>query len=149
MEQTRVRGLEAAVEELRRRGAQVDQHAEGRSRNFLRIRAPTGRSTFVYVKTKSTGDWQTDIGKGTPHNEDEPLGSRYWLFVDLSNKRPGFLIAPESWVENDIYETHQAHLVRHGGRRARSPNSTHHGIQTGRIEQWRDRWDLLGLGSSR
>jgi hypothetical protein len=30
-------------------------------------------------------------------------------------------------------------------KRARSPGSTHHAIDRRRIEEWRDRWDILGI----
>jgi hypothetical protein len=50
---------------------------------------------------------------------------------------------PEWWIQNDIFETHAAY--RHGGRRSGGSDSMHHGIATSRVEQWSDRWDLLGI----
>jgi hypothetical protein len=98
----------------------------------------------VYVKTRKTGTWQTDIRKGSPTGE-RAAERRFWLFVDLSADPPEFYVAPSWWVENDINETYQADLARFGGSRPRSPHSTHHGITEERIAAWRDRWDLLGL----
>jgi hypothetical protein len=46
---------------------------------------------------------------------------------------------------NDIFVVHKAFLDSHGGQRPRTPGSDHHGITLGRIEQWHERWDLLGL----
>jgi len=54
-------------------------------------------------------------------------------------------VVPEWWILNDIHVHHLAYLKRHGGRRARNPESTHHAIQHARIEEWRDRWDILGI----
>jgi hypothetical protein len=102
--------------------------------------APTGRRSVVYVKTRSMGDWR----KGTPRRLEEDE-SQFWLFVDLTVEPPAYYIVPESWIETDIYEKHQQALARHGGTRPCNPRSTHHGIATERVTDWRDRWDLLGL----
>jgi hypothetical protein len=45
----------------------------------------------------------------------------------------------------DIHRAHEAFLAEHGGTRPLNPKSTHHGIGTERVAEWRDRWDLLGL----
>jgi hypothetical protein len=129
---------------MQRRGAVVEATSEGRSRNHLAVVAPNGRRSVVYVKTRSMGDWQTDTRKGTPRPlaEDE---SRFWLFVDLTVEPPAYYIVPQSWIERDIYEKHEQFLARRGGARPRNPRSTHHGIATDRVSDWRDRWDLLGL----
>jgi hypothetical protein len=53
---------------------------------------------------------------------------------------------PEWWIQNDIYRAHSNYLAKHGGVRPGSnPDSTHHAIQTARVSEWRDRWDLLGI----
>ena len=100
-----------------------------------------GRQVSVYVKTRRRGDWETDTRKGRPRTLalDE---SEFWLFVDLAESPPAFFVAPAWWVENDIHEDHQAYLAAHGGQRARRL-TTHHRITTGRVEEWRNRWDLL------
>lgn len=98
----------------------------------------------VYVKTRGRGTWQTDVRRGTP-TPDSPDDDRFWLFVDLTRTPTDFYVAPEWWVENDIYETYQADLVRFGGSRPHNPKSTHHGMSEERIAQWRGRWDILGL----
>ncbi len=136
--------MEHAVRALEQRGATARRATTTNSRNTLRVRLPQGDHVDVYVKTRGSGTWQTDIRKGNPTPES-PDDDRFWLFVDLTSDPPGFFIAPASWVENDIYETYQADLARFGGSRPRSPASTHHGIREARIRRWRDRWDLLGL----
>ena len=71
----------------------------------------------------------------------------FWVFVDLPDAPavPAYFVAPEWWVLNDIYHHHKAYLGKHGGKRAVNANSTHHAIQRTRIEEWRNRWDILGL----
>lgn len=141
---TAQKGIAAATAELERRGARVERAGGSRSRNWLRVSLPGVASADVYVKTRASGTWQTDVRKGTPGAER--AGERqFWMFVDLTTDPAAFYIAPSWWVENDIYETYEADLARFGGSRPRSPQSTHHGIREERIAQWRDRWDLLGL----
>jgi len=138
------RGIELAIQELRNRGASVERTNEGRSRNLLNVVGSIERQTTVYVKTRRTGTWHSTVGRGSLRTK--PLDERrFWMFVDLTSDPPKFFVAPESWVETNIYETHNAFLERHGGQRPRNPRSTHHGIGTDRITEWQDRWDLLGL----
>lgn len=67
------------------------------------------------------------------------------MFVDLGPDHPTYFIAPRWWVRNDIHSDHSAFLARHGGVRPNTPGSEHHGIPTHRVEQWRDRWDVLRI----
>jgi hypothetical protein len=142
------RGVLLASAELERRGASVRRLEQGRSQNRLGVVLPRGNAVDVYVKTRSRGTWQTDIRRGSPRSESADEG-RFWVFVDLTTEPTTFYLAPAWWVENDIYETHQAYLARHGGTRARTPASTHHSIPVERIAEWRERWDLLDLGLER
>ena len=70
---------------------------------------------------------------------------RFWIFVDLIRPQPAFYIAPEWFVKRDIARTHAEYLARNGGERAITKDSTHHQISLPRIQQWRDRWDVVGL----
>ena len=141
---TAAKGVDLARRALAERGARVSPDASARGRNYLEVITPSGSRNRVYVKTRSTGTWQTDIRKGQPRAPEQRT-HEFWLFVDFTTAPAEFLVAPEWWVENDIYETHQKYLARHGGRRRDTPSATHHAIPLKRIEQWRDRWDLLGL----
>jgi hypothetical protein len=139
------RGVNAVAEHVKQRGAIAEPVTEGRSRNYLSVVTPSGRRSTVYVKTKRMGDWQSDIRKGTPR---EPVGDehRFWILVDLAAPAaPKFHVVPEWWMENNIYNRHREWIAQHGGIRPRAPKSTHHGIQPWRVEQWYNRWDLLGL----
>jgi hypothetical protein len=77
---------------------------------------------------------------------EDPNETSFWIFLDLTASEPGFYIVPSWWMKNDIHCDHARYLERHGGHRAKTPDSTHHRITTERITKWRDRWDLVGLG---
>lgn len=102
------------------------------------------RMVTVQVKTKTRGDWQTSTRRARPHAED-PLDGRFWVLVDLGTEHPGYFVMPAWWIENDIHEAHQAYVEKRGGHRAQNDLSTHHSIKLGRVEQWRGRWDVLGV----
>lgn len=104
------------------------------------------RKVTIQVKTKTGGDWQTSTNRGRPWGTD-PLDSRFWILVDLGKTLtpPGFYVMPAWWIENDIHTAHADYLARHGGHRATNDTSTHHSIQRRRVEQWADRWDILGI----
>jgi hypothetical protein len=138
------KGIATAIDELSRRGASVAPDATTRGRNYVRVVPAGGSARLVYVKTRASGTWQTTIEKGQPRAPEE-AETEFWLFVDLTTVPPGFLVAPAWWIENDIFETHQEYLAKHGGHRRDTPAATHHAIPVKRIERWRDRWDLLGL----
>lgn len=135
------RGIKLVVTELATLGLKAERTTVGRSKNWLKVATPEC-TVLLFVTTRRTGDWQSDIRKGRPR-EPEESETRFWVFVDLRTWQPKFFVAPEWWVENDIHRTHQAYLTSHGGTRAVNPDSTHHGIKVERIEQWRDRWGLL------
>lgn len=105
------------------------------------------RTVMIQVKTKSgsSSGWQTQTtrGKCAPYPEE----SRFWILVDLDEigSAPSYYIIPEWWMLNDIYEAHQTYLNQHGGTRPVKRESKHHKIERRRVEQWRDRWDLLGV----
>ena len=52
---------------------------------------------------------------------------------------------PTWWIENDIYEHHQAYLARYGGHRAVTEGSKHHGLADERVDQWKDKWEILSI----
>ena len=131
--------------ELTRRGADA---VELPSEPGTDVRAAVGgRSVELTVRSRRTGDWQVRASLGEPRSEN-PDEAHYWAFVDLGDRPgpPAYFIAPDWWVRNDIDLAHREYLSRHGGQRARSPESDHHRITTKRVEQWRDRWDLLVPG---
>ncbi len=102
------------------------------------------RTVYLQVKTKTGRDWQTSIDRGQEREElqDE---ARFWVLVDLGKDHPDYYIVPEWWLQNDIYEAHEAYLNRQGGHRRRSPDSKHHSISGARVQEWLGRWDRLGI----
>lgn len=107
------------------------------------------RTVSIQVKTRTKGSWHSDIRKARLA-QDGPKDGNFWIFVDLRKvpEPPEYFVVPDSWMRNDIYERHQRVIASHGGRRLRNPSSTHHAINLRRVEQWRDRWDLLGIFDS-
>jgi hypothetical protein len=102
------------------------------------------RTVALQVKTKTTGTWHTTITCGRIR---EPVHdeTRFWILIDIGEEPPQFYVVPEWWMEDSIYREHQEYLARHGGQRAQNPDSKHHGIPKSRVEEWRDRWEQLGI----
>ena len=135
--------------ELNRRGAYAVTFAGNMP--IIDVLASDNEQTMtvsIQVKTKSGSSrgWQTDIRRGQPRAKDSNE-NRYWIFVDLgtNGNAPEYCVVPEWWIQSDIYERHQEYLTNHGGERPKTKDSTHHQILPHRIEQWRDRWDELGI----
>lgn len=117
--------------------------------DILACNQDQSRTVQIQVKTKRKGDWHTSIREGelTESPADPKDETVYWIFVDLGelNDPPKYWIVPGWWMRDDIYKAHQAYLERHGGKRARNPDSTHHSVNEKRLMQWRDRWDVIGI----
>ena len=65
--------------------------------------------------------------------------------MDLRPTAPEYFVMPEWWIENDICDATPTTLRRPVGVRPGNPDSLHHAIAVARVEQWRDRWDVLGI----
>lgn len=139
------RGRQAVIRHLEHLGAVVTEAREGNRRVLVVRTAADNHQVELFVKTRRKGDWQTSTTFGKPR-APAALERRFWVFVDLPDGgSASFYIAPEWWIQNDIHEDDAAYLARHGGERKITKGATHHRIQTERVSQWRDRWDLLGL----
>ncbi len=103
------------------------------------------RKITLQVKTRTAGTWHAQVPRDAQQGPRMPDESAFWAFVDLSGDQPRYYFAPRSWIRNDIFESHAAFIVRHGGTRPVTPASTNHAITDVRIEQWYDRWDVLGI----
>ncbi len=105
------------------------------------------RTVHVQVKTKRGGSkWQGSI-EGCGPMRRRRNETNFWVFVSLgkTGESPRYWIVPDWWMRNDIHRAHQAYLKCHGGTRPGNPNSKHHSIEESRLEQWRDRWDIMGI----
>jgi hypothetical protein len=130
--------------ELHRRGAYAVPFADNMPGiDLLASNIDQSRMVTIQVKARRAGAWQTRVSRGCPRKV-EPDERRFWIFVDLEGE-PVYYIVPEWWIQNDIHRAHMAYLDRHGGHRAINPTSDHHSIQHTRIQEWRDRWDVLGI----
>jgi hypothetical protein len=138
-------GKKRAADEITRRGAHVTL-IKGNKNLIEASDKNRQKKVTIRVKSRRKGTWQTSINEGRPM--DRPVSNdKFWIFVDLSVSEliPDFYVVPDNWIRNDIYVHHQEYLQRHGGERAITKDSTHHAISLDRIEQWHDRWDILGL----
>jgi Holliday junction resolvase-like predicted endonuclease len=134
--------------ELHRRGAYAVTFAGNMPGiDILASNVARTRTVSIQVKTKTAGSWHTTTRRGRPR-EEVPDEIDFWVFVNMGRDpeaRPDFFIVPAWWMENSIHVEHAAYLARHGGHRAQNPDSNHHAILLSQIEQWRERWDLLGI----
>jgi hypothetical protein len=132
--------------QLKRIGAIVKKVENIRGRNF--IIANNKKLTHeisIIVKSRRKRIWHASIDDGRLCKEQEDE-SNYWVFVDLTvPKSPDYFVIPDWWIRNNIYETHQAYLEDHGGRRPGNQNSKHSAVLSEHIKQWKNRWDILGI----
>lgn len=103
------------------------------------------RRITIQVKTKTIGTWHAQGSRdGAPGSRlrDE---TSFWVFVDLEPVHPAYYVAPRWWVRNNIWEVHSAYLARYEAQHGHPRDSDHHGIPASRVEEWSDRWDVLGI----
>lgn len=136
------------VAELNKRGAFAVPFAGNMPKiDIIACNSDESRTVYIQVKTKRGGKtWHSSIVGSEPMSP-EADENNFWVFVDLGNTNtyPRYWIVPEWWIKDNIYKTHQAYLNKHGGIRPGNPDSTHHSIDESRLEQWKDRWDILGI----
>lgn len=134
--------------ELNKRGAFAVTFAGNMPKiDLLACNQNQSRTVHIQVKTKRGGNtWHSSIIGCQPMDppEDEIV---FWVFVDLGewNTSPRYWVVPDWWIRDNIYSTHKAYVDRHGGKRARTHDSTHHSINESRLQAWLDRWDVLGI----
>lgn len=134
--------------ELNKRGAFAATFAGNMPKiDLMACNQDQSRTIHIQVKTKRRGrTWHSSIVGSKPMNPpaDE---TNFWVFVDLGglDAFPRYWIVPDWWIRDNIYRTHEAYLDSHGGKRVRNPDSTHHSINENRLEEWQERWDILGI----
>ena len=144
-QQTGRAGEHYVAAELNRRGAYAVTFAGNMPKiDVMASNTERTRTVSIQVKTRRSGDWQTSIDEGKKC-DPIPDETRFWIFVSLvpDDKPPEYFIVPDWWIRNDIFESHQSYKAKHGGVRAINPKAKHHGISSKRIQEWKDRWDLL------
>ena len=146
-QQTARAGEYFVAAELNRRGA----HAVTFSGNMpkadvLASSVDCTRTISIQVKTRRSGTWHTSIDE-SGRNKAGLVRTHFWVFVDLGKREapPSYYVVPDHWMRNNIRRTHRDFLAKHGGRRPITPKSKHHAIGVKRIQQWKNRWDLLKL----
>ena len=139
------------VAELNKRGAFAVAFAGNMPKiDLMACNEDQSRTVHIQVKTKSAGrTWHSSIvgSKLMDQPESAQDETNFWIFVDLGEleESPSYWIVPNWWILNDIYNEHSAYLGKHGGQRPGNPDSTHHSIHQQRLEEWQDRWDVLGI----
>jgi hypothetical protein len=117
--------------------------------DLLACNSDQSRTVQIQVKTKKGRSWHASIVDCIAMEEPpSPLDViKFWVFVDLgaSNAAPQYWIVPDWWMRNDIYRVHQEYLGRHGGRHAKTPDSTHHAIEEKRLSEWQGKWEILDI----
>lgn len=139
-------GREEVAAELRRRGA-VNVESFGTRRVGLRASSSDfNRTVELRIKTKQKGNWHASIEDGMPVSEtlEEDIKNEYWVFVDLENA-PRYWIIPDTIIRQNIFNAHEEYLKQHGGHRAINDTSNHHSIREERLNDWVERWDILGI----
>lgn len=137
-------GVQCVALKLLSMGARIYLKKAGNKTTIVASRIDGSGTFYISTRARSTGDWQTSIKYGSIASAQHDDNS-FWVFVDLSRESPCFYIVQEKWIAKDIFDTHQACLAKHGGKRSRNDSSLHHAIALDRIHQWRDRWDQLGI----
>lgn len=147
-QQTGRAGEYFVVAELNKRGAFAVPFAGNMPKiDLIACNQDQSRTIHIQVKTKRGGKtWHGSITGSMPMlpNDHE---TNYWVYVDLGERdsAPRFWIVPDWWMRDNIFKAHQEYLNRHGGTRAKNPDSTHHAIEESRLAEWLGRWDILGI----
>jgi hypothetical protein len=137
--------------ELNKRGAYAVTFAGNMPRiDLLACSSDQSRTIQIQVKTKRRGrSWHSSIVEALPMEAPaNPLDvMKFWVFVKLGehDAEPQYWIVPDWWMRDDIYKAHREYLARHGGRRARNPDSKHHSIDEKRLANWHGKWEILGI----
>lgn len=144
------KGIKTVIEELTKRGiTQVELKREGQKK-ILEVQSGDSLQTVkLRVRTKRKGNWHSTLSEAKQASDSQNHSANqpeqvYWVFIAFSSLTQ-FWIVPGSWLENDIYVAHQNYIARYNGHRAQNDRSTHHSIDENRLEQWKDRWDILGI----
>ena len=143
IQQTARAGEHFVAAELNRRGAYAVTFAGNMPKiDVMATNSRGSRTVRIQVKTRRSGSWhaRTFHGERCKKNPNE---TEFWIFVDISKAQnpPGYYVVPAWWMRNDIHKADKAYEARRG----KPKEHTHHGIKLERIEQWRDRWELLDI----
>jgi len=140
-------GINLVVAELNRHGIIASILANNLFKNIdiIACNANQTRTVMIAVKARRKGVWSASAKEGKPSKQilDE---TSFWIFISMEklNELPNYYIVPEWWIRNDIYNETKGLLLQKG-----NSKYAHYGINVSRIEQWKDRWDILGLTTSR
>ena len=114
------------------------------------------QSIPVQVKAIKTGSLQFDgkkflnikfLPRGKQKVESKnkiPYPNLIWVIVKINGQNQDeFYICRMKDVQNIVYRNYKEWLSSHGGKRPRSPESTHCAISFDQLEQFQDKWILI------
>lgn len=136
----RAEGIARISRALTSRGWTVNEFMDGRKTLLQANR--NSRSVRLFVKSKTKGNWHTDIREGVRCETPPKDEAVFWAFTSQDTPEI-FWIVPDWWMRNDIYRHHAEYLASHNGQRRDNNASTHSDIREHEIEQWIGRWEIL------
>jgi len=136
-----------AAEVLRRGGYAVTFSGNMPFIDVLASDQDHARRAVIQVKTKGirSGTWQTTNEQKQRREHLTDFSERFWVLVSLTSDGADYYVVPEEWMLNDIDHRYGKYLRQHGGARPRTAGSRHYAIKPGHVEEWRERWDMLGI----
>jgi hypothetical protein len=146
--QVKAAGEHYVTAEIHRRGAYGSPFAGNVPHwDIVAMDAEHKRHIDIQVKTKNhPGRWAASTRDGRLHPEPRVDEHQFWVLVDLSKDAPEYYVVPAWWMEHHIFTAYEAYLAKRGGTRpGKNPKSTDWSILPHEVEQWRDRWDVLGI----
>ena len=132
--------------ELLKRGAGSVIFIKSRKSLLRATNSDHSRTVELRVKTKRKGNWHTTSNEAKKAEKELDFKdvTDFWVFVDMGDV-PRYWIVPDWWIRNDINQTHEQYLNKHGGHRPQNDKSNHHSIEESRLGDWQNNWEILGI----
>ena len=152
-------GHEALETELKKRGCTILPAAIRRRPSERVVVSSRGVNRLVLIRTSFRGDWQLNLAhfldleyvavSGTQRIRgplDDPEAPEVIVFIRM--KRPGqpehrFFIVPRADLQRQIALNHESYMVKHHGRRPKTPASMHTAVRMPDVERYEDKWGVL------
>ena len=133
--------------ELNKRGATATLYLTNTPRVDVVATDPEQRKTVhIQVKSSRSKRWHGNIEKLRDESK-EARESDFLVFVDLGGEKeaPTYYVCPLLKFAAELCQGYDQWVKSRGGKRPRSPESTHILVTVDHVEPWRERWDLLGI----
>ena len=152
-------GHEVLEAELVARGCTLMPAANRRRPSERVLVGASGLKRLIAIRISFRGDWQLklndfldlqyDAATGVQRVRgilDVPDAPELYSFVRM--KRPGqsrhrFFIVPRADLQRQIALNHEAYMVKHHGRRPKTPASMHTAVRMPDVERYEGNWGVL------